>query len=69
MAVDLTGTVAGGEFRAGRPKPLFTSGQIGNRNYDVLPGGRRFLVNQIGGEFSGSSALMVILNWQSGLAR
>ena len=68
MAVDVTTT--GGEFKAGIPQLLFRGlNYIPRNNYDVVPGGRRFLVlsspAQLGGQQTPS--LTVVLNWVSAL--
>ena len=69
MSVDLSGTVPGGEFKAGTPRRLFTGLRaIGLHNYDVSPDGRRFLVVTQGLETS-SSPIVVVLNWKSGVVR
>ena len=45
MAVDLTGTMPGGEFKAGPSQELFTGLlNLFPHMYDVTPGGRRFLL-------------------------
>jgi serine/threonine protein kinase/dipeptidyl aminopeptidase/acylaminoacyl peptidase len=74
MSVDLTGTVAGGEFKAATPRPLFFGLQdLSPHNYDLSPDGSRFLL-VTGRDFvtaTGQSPiglpLVVVLNWQSGL--
>ena len=68
MAVDLTGTVPGGEFTAGTPQELFTGlrGISPPHNYDVTPGERRFLL--VGAQLAtGPRPIVVVLNWKSGL--
>jgi eukaryotic-like serine/threonine-protein kinase len=71
MAVDLTGTVAGREFKAGTPRELFfgLTGGLLPHNYDVSRAGDRFLLDTIR-NISGSPAaapIVVVLNWKSGL--
>ena len=68
-AVDLTGTVPGGEFKAGTPQELF-DGLLGGfppHNYDVTPGGRRFLLLAAQNLATGPTPIVVVLNWKSGL--
>ena len=68
MAVDLTGTVPGGTFKAGVPERLFSGLlNIPPHNYDVTPGGRRFLVVGTPTTLHGTAPIVVVLNWMSGL--
>lgn len=68
MAVDLAGTVAGGEFKAGTPQPLFQGIlPVGRNGYDVGLDGRRFLILASEDQTSGPSPIVVILNWAAGL--
>jgi hypothetical protein len=69
MAVDLAGTVAGREFRAGAPKQLFTGLQaLRPHNYDLTPKGDRFLVNTNRDLTAAASPpIVVVLNWRAGL--
>ena len=49
MAVDVTATAPGGEFKAGTPRELFVGLRgLGGHNFDVSPDGRRFIVNSEG---------------------
>ena len=67
MAVDLTGTVPGGQFKAGAPRELFQGLlPLGPHNYDVTPGGRRFLLLAAPTLSAGGSPIVVVLNWMSG---
>lgn len=67
MAVDLTGTVPGGAFKAGAPQRLFLGLQnLPPHNYDVTSGGRRFLVVSMPSIMEGSP-IVVVLNWMTGL--
>jgi TolB protein len=68
MAVDLTGTVPGGAFKAGAPQRLFIGLQnLPPHNYDVTSGGRRFLVLSTGSVADGPTPIVVVLNWMTGL--
>lgn len=69
MAVDLTGTVAGGQFKAGTPQELFAGllGGLNPHNYDITPGGQRFLVLAATNLAAGPSPIVVVLNWKTGL--
>ena len=69
MVVDLGGTVPGGEFKAGAPQELFFAlqGGIPPHNYDLAPGGRRFLVVTQQNLAGGPAPIVVVLNWTSGL--
>ena len=69
MAVDVSGTIRGGEFKAGTPRELFTGLRgLGGHAYDVSPDGRRFIVISEGLE-SSSAPIVVVLNWMSGITR
>jgi Tol biopolymer transport system component/tRNA A-37 threonylcarbamoyl transferase component Bud32 len=69
MAVDVSGTIRGGEFKAGTPRELFTGLRgLGGHAFDVAPDGRRFIVISEGLETS-SAPIVVVLNWMSGLTR
>jgi Tol biopolymer transport system component len=69
MAVDVSGTIRGGEFKAGTPRELFTGLRgLGGHAFDVSPDGRRFIVISEGLETS-SAPIVVVLNWVSGIAR
>ena len=68
MAVDLTGTVPGGELKAATPRELFRGLQnLPVHNYDIAPDGKRFLVDSAQNIGSGPSPIIVVLNWKSGL--
>jgi Tol biopolymer transport system component len=69
MAVDLAGTVAGREFKAGAPRQLFTGLQgLLPHNYDLSPKGDRFLVDTNRDLSSTAAApIVVVLNWKTGL--
>lgn len=69
MAVDLAGTVADREFKAGAPRQLFTGLQsLPPHNYDLTPKGDRFLVDTNRDlSASGAAPIVVVLNWKSGL--
>ena len=68
MAVDLTGTVPGGELKVGTPQQLFAGLQaLAPHNYDVTPGGRRFLLVAAQNLVTGPAPIVVVLNWKSGL--
>ena len=67
MAVDLTGTFPGA-FKAGPPQELFSGiANVSARNYEVLPGGKRFLVLSYGTQAAGIPPIVVVLNWLSGI--
>jgi hypothetical protein len=67
-SVDLAGTLPGGVFEAGVPRPLFRGLQnLPPHNYDVTPGGQRFLVLSAPNLLEGSAPIVVVLNWMSGL--
>jgi hypothetical protein len=69
MAVDLTGTVAGREFKAGIPRQMVTGlVPLNPHNYDLSPGGDRFLV-VTNRDLSASqdAPIVVVVNWKSGL--
>ena len=69
MAVDVSLTGSGDEFRAGTPRELLTALRgVGVHNFDVSPDGQRFLVISEGLETS-SAPIVVVLNWMSGIAR
>ncbi len=70
-AADLTGTVPGSDFKAGTPQSLFTGlVNFGRNNYEVLPGGRRFLVlGQSQQTAGGPPPIVVVLNWKSGVTQ
>ena len=66
IAVDVTATALGGEFKAGTPRDLFAGLRgLGGHNFDVSPDGRRFIVISEGLETS-SAPIVVVLNWMSG---
>jgi Tol biopolymer transport system component len=69
MAVDLAGTVAGREFKAGAPRQLFTGLlAFAPHNYDLSPRGDRFLVDTSRDlTIAASPPIVVVLNWKSGL--
>ena len=68
LAVDLSGTVPGGQFKAGTPQELFPGlSNLPPHNYDVTPGGQRFLVLAEGNLGAGASPIVVVLNWKTGL--
>ena len=68
MAVDLTGTLPGGPFKAGTPQELFSGlSNLPPHNYDVTPGGQRFLVIAATNLAAGPSPIVVVLNWKTGL--
>ncbi len=68
MAVDLTGTVPGGPFKAGTPQELFPGlSNLPPHNYDVTPGGQRFLVVVVTNHAAGPAPIVVVLNWKTGL--
>ena len=65
MAVDLAGTVPGAEFKAGTPQELFAGLQLlPPHNYDVTPGGRRFLLLAAQSLTTGPTPIVVVLNWK-----
>jgi Tol biopolymer transport system component len=73
MAVDVTTAPV---FRNGSPKalfavPIFSSATMLNiTRYDVMPDGRKFLINTLVTEAPASaSPIMVVLNWQMGLKK
>lgn len=67
VAVDLTGTVPGGAFKAGVPERLFQGlMSIPPHNYDVAPDGRRFLVVSTRGAQDRPAPIVVVLNWNDG---
>jgi hypothetical protein len=69
-AVELIGTQPGGEFKAGAPQELFRGLMGGIRqNYDVTPGGRRFLIVSAQDLEAGPPSIVVVMNWTSGLKR
>ena len=62
MAVDLTGTIAGREFKAGTPHELFTGLRaLGPHNYDITPDGKRFLVVTLEGQNAVPSPVVIVL--------
>jgi len=71
MSVDVTPGVT---FKAGIPKflfqaPIFGGGATtGNHYWDVAPSGRQFLINTVDST-STSTAINVVLNWQSELKK
>ncbi len=68
MVVDLTGTVPGGQFKAGTPQELFPGlNNLAPHNYDVTPGGRRFLLLAAPTLSAGGSPIVVVLNWMAGV--
>ena len=68
VAVDLTGTVPGGAFKAGVPQRLFQGlTSLPPHNYDVAPDGRRFLVITDRAAQDGPAPIVVVLNWMTGL--
>ena len=70
MAVDLSGTVPGREFKAGAPQEVFTA-LVGGQthNLDISPDGRRFLLVTTQNQAAGSTPIVIVLNWTSGIAR
>jgi hypothetical protein len=70
-AVELIGTQPGGEFKAGTPQELFRGlrGGLPPHNYDVTPGGRRFLIVSGQDLEAGPPLIVVVMNWTSGLKR
>jgi Tol biopolymer transport system component len=68
MAVDLTGTVPGGQFKAGTSQQLFTGlMNLPPHNFDLSADGKRFLVVS-GRDLAGApSPIVVVLNWKLGL--
>jgi serine/threonine protein kinase/Tol biopolymer transport system component len=70
MAVDITGTVPGNQFKSGPPQSIF-GGLIGGgtirNNFDMIKGDNRFLVSASQTETRGTPAIVVVLNWASGL--
>ena len=67
MVVDITGTVQGGKFKAGTPQGLFPGlSNLPPHNYDVTPGGRRFLVVAGANLAAGPAPIVVVLNWKTG---
>ena len=70
-AVELIGTQPGGEFKAGAPQELFRGlmGGLPPHNYDVTPGGRRFLIVSAQDLEAGPPPIVVVMNWTSGLKR
>ena len=68
LAVDLTGTVPGGAFKAGVPQRLFQAlMDLPPHNYDVAPDGRRFLIVSSRAAQDGLAPIVVVLNWMTGL--
>lgn len=68
MAVDLTGAVPGGAFRAGVPQVLFQGLlNLPPHNYDITPDGRRFLIVSTPTVLDGTAPIVVVLNWMTGL--
>jgi len=70
-AVDLTGTVPGSSFKAGPPRILFRGlmGNSGPHNYDLTPGGDRFLVLTTVNATGEARPLVVETNWTPPLER
>jgi len=68
MAVDLTGTMPGGPFKAGTPQELFPGlSNLPPHNYDITPGGQRFLVLAATNLAAGPAPIVVVMNWKTGL--
>jgi eukaryotic-like serine/threonine-protein kinase len=68
LSVDLAGTVPGGAFKSGVPQRLFQGLQsLPPHNYDVDPGGRRFLVVTSRAVQYRPAPIVVVLNWMTGL--
>ena len=68
MAVDLKGTVPGGQFKASAPRQIFTGLRaLPPHNFDLSPDGKRFLVVSNSDLSGAPTPIVVVLNWKQGL--
>jgi len=64
MAVEVK---TGSKLEAGAPKPLFDT-RLGNREFDISPDGRRFLLANLL-EDAGHTPMTVVVNWTGEVKR